>query len=209
MATVQLFKLLLNKDASKEIIKKAIKTDNSRKLAPKLLGILDDLPTKTGVFYVHNCSSQILYMGKAKNIQKEVNNLFLRNSKKSRDLQDKVVSVTYRETGNELIAQLLFAQELENNKPRHNYPLRKKYEPVKFSNENMLIIDRGRNVGEKSVLLIEEDEFKGFCYTDLEFQVNNHEVLTKLISKMENSEHNRHLISKYLLTKRVEKIIRF
>lgn len=209
IATVQLFKLLLNKDGSKEIIKKAVKTDNSRKLAPKLLTILDDLPTKIGVFYMHNCSSQILYMGKAKNIQKEVNNLFLKTSKKSKELQEKVVSVTYRETGNELIAQLVFAEEIKNNKPLHNYPLRRKRDPVTFNNDNVLIVDKGRNVGEKSVILIENNVFKGYCYTDLELQINNHEILNKLIAPMDNCNQNRHLINKYLQNKRVEKLIRF
>jgi DNA polymerase-3 subunit epsilon len=55
IATVQLFKLLLNKDNGKEIVKHAINSDSSKKLAPRLLAILDDLPSKTGLFYVHNC----------------------------------------------------------------------------------------------------------------------------------------------------------
>ena len=56
IATVQLFKLLLNKDVHKTIIKEAVITDNAKKLAPKLVSILDELPNKTGLFYVHNCA---------------------------------------------------------------------------------------------------------------------------------------------------------
>lgn len=82
IATVQLFKLLLAKDAAKEIIKSAIKIDTSKKLAPKLLNILDTLPKSVGLYYVHNCTSNILYIGKSLNIKKAVNQLFLRNSKK-------------------------------------------------------------------------------------------------------------------------------
>ncbi len=209
LATVQLFKLLLNKDTDKEIVKQAIKTDNPRKLAPKLLTILDDLPTNTGLFYVHNCTSTILYIGKGKNIKKTVNQLFLRTSKKARYLQDKVVSVSYEETGNELIANLKLAQEIKINKPLHNFQSKPYFPKIDFSNENLLVIDKGRNVGEKSVLLIEKDEFKGFCYTDLYYQVNNLEILRNLISPMENSIHNRIIIKKYLQKNNVEKLIRF
>ena len=60
IATVQLFKLLLNKDVDKKIVKQAVKVENTRTLAPKLLAILDDLPSKTGVFYIHNKTRNIL-----------------------------------------------------------------------------------------------------------------------------------------------------
>ncbi len=209
IATLQLFKLLLNKDNGKEIVKHAIKSDNSRKLAPKLLSILDDLPSKTGLFYVHNCTSNILYIGKGKNIKKTVNQLFLRTSKKAKDLQNNVVSVSYEETGNELIANLKLAEEVRINNPVYNFPIRKSMSKIEFSNDNLLVIDKGRNIGEKSVLLIENNEFKGFCYTDLAYQINNIEILRKLISPMKNSIHNRNIIKKYLEKNNVEKLIRF
>ena len=57
---------------------------------------------------------------------------------------------------------------------------------IKFNNDNLIIVDKGRAVGEKSVLLIENNEFKGFCYTDLAHQITNIEILRKL--KTEESE---------------------
>jgi len=209
IATVQLFKLLLNKDNNKEIIKKAVKTDNSRKLAPKLLNILDELPSKPGLFYVHDTSSAILYIGKGKNIKKVVNQLFLRTSKKAKTIQNSVVSVSYENTGNELIASLKYIKELKANKPKFNYSKKEPFSKIKFSNENLLIIDKGRNTGENSVLLIENNEFKGFCYTDLSYQVNNLEILRTLITAMENSTQNRFIIKNYLQKNTVEKLIRF
>ena len=209
IATVQLFRLLLNKDNGKEIVKHAIKVENTRKLAPKLLSILDDLPAKTGLFYVHNCTSSILYIGKGENIKKTVNQLFLRTSNKAKLLQEKVVSVSYEETGNELIASLKLAEELRINKPLHNFQIKTISSDIEFSNENLLIIDKGRDVGEKSVILIENGEFKGFCYTNLGYQINNIKVLRKLISPMENSINNRNMIKKYLQRNKVEKLIRF
>ncbi|SFS35209.1 exonuclease domain-containing protein [Lutibacter maritimus] len=209
LATVQLFKLLLSKDVHKEIIKSAIKIDTTRKLAPKLLNILDELPKKIGLFYVHNCTSNILYIGKGLNIQKAVNQLFLRSSKKATIIQNSVVSVSYEETGNDLIAQLKYLEEIKTNKPKFNFTKKQQFSKIEFSNENLLVIDKGRSIGEKSVLLIENNQFKGYCYVNLEYQINNIEILRTLISPMENSIENRYIIKNYLQKNKVEKLIRF
>jgi DNA polymerase-3 subunit epsilon len=209
IATVQLFKLLLAKDAAKEIIKSAIKIDTSKKLAPKLLNILDTLPKSVGLYYVHNCTSNILYIGKSLNIKKAVNQLFLRNSKKATIIQNSVVSVTFEITGNDLISQLKYIEAVKINKPKFNFTKKEKYTKIQFSNDNMLVIDKGRSVGEKSVLLIENQEFKGYCYINLEYQLSNIEILRTLISPMENSLENRFLIKKHLQKNQVEKLIRF
>lgn len=209
IATVQLFKLLLNKDIHKEIIKSAIKIDTSKKLAPKLLNILDELPKHIGLFYVHNCTSNILYIGKGLNIQKAVNQLFLRTSKKAEIIQNSVVSVSYEETGNELIAQLKYLEEIKTNKPKFNFSKKQQFSEIEFSNENLLVVDKGRAIGEKSVLLIENNQFKGYCYVNLEYQISNIEILRTLISPMENSIENRFIIKNYLQKNKVEKLIRF
>jgi DNA polymerase-3 subunit epsilon len=209
IATVQLFKLLLNKDVQKNIIKEAVITENPRKLASKLLTILDELPSTTGVFYIHNCTTKILYIGKGKNIRKAVNQLFLRTSKKALLIQKKVVSVSFEETGNELIANLKFNEEIKINKPTHNFIPKKKVEPIEFNNHNLLLVDKGRNHGEKSVLLIENNEVKGYCFTELSYQINNIDILRKLISPMENSTINREIIKKYIDKNHIEKLIHF
>jgi len=208
MATVQLFKLLLNKDIDKEIVKKSVKTIIPKKLAPKLQDVLDELPSKTGLFYIHNGTS-ILYIGKGKNIKKSVNQLFLRTSKKAKEIQNKLTSVTYEDTGNELIAKLKFAEQLKVNKPKYNFINKNNLNEVTFNNDNFLIVEKGRETGEKSVLLIENNEVKGFCYTDLNYQINNLDVLHSLISPMDNSILNRNIIKKYLQKNNVEKLIRF
>lgn len=209
IATVQLFKLLLNKDVNKNIIKEAIKTENKRKLAPKLQGILDELPSKTGIFYVHNNKRDIMYIGKGRNIRKAVNQLFLRSTKRAKTLQNLVVSVSHEETGNELVAELKFIEELSIHKPTYNKSQRSSFPAIKFSNPNLMIVDKGRDIGEKSVVLIEDNKLKGFCYTDLAYQLNHLEVLRNLISPLHNSKNNRFIVKNYLQKKQVEKLIRF
>ena len=62
LATVELFKLLLSKDSKKTIITNALKTKPKHQLEPKLIDILDKLPNKTGVYYIHGKNGKILYL---------------------------------------------------------------------------------------------------------------------------------------------------
>jgi DNA polymerase-3 subunit epsilon len=208
-ATLQLFRLLMEKDLNKEIIRKSVKTSNPRTLAPKLRGILDDLPTRPGIYYVHNGTSNIMFIGKGKNIRKAVNQLFLRTSKRARELQETVVSVTYQETGSELIAQLKYLEELSKNKPAYNFWPRKKHDSISFNHDNFIVIDRGRETGEKSVVLVENDTLVGYGYTALNHQLHELGVLKNLLTPMHNSNRNRFLVKNYLQRNNIERIIRF
>ena len=49
-ATVTLFKMLLNKDTSKNIIEAAVRKNPKRQLEPKLLDLIAEAPTETGVY---------------------------------------------------------------------------------------------------------------------------------------------------------------
>lgn len=125
MATVQLFKLLLNKDIEKNIISTSVKTELKRKMPPKLTDILDGLPTKTGVYYIYKSDGSIIYIGKSRNIKKRINQHFTGTNRKSKSIQREVVAVTYEETGSELIALLKESQEIKKNKPIYNRAQRK------------------------------------------------------------------------------------
>ena len=210
-ATVQLFQLLMAKDFEKNIIKKSVRTDNNRSLAPKLLRILDDIPNETGVFYAMNELREILYIGRSLNLRKSVNQLFLRSSKSAKAMQKELVSITYERTGTELIAELKQKHEMEFNRPKFNFTSKKRFPEIKFNHENFMIIDRGRSVSEKTVILINEQRIIGYCYTDLSYQINHNEVLQKLITPLENSFRNRFLVKKYLNSQRntIKEIVRF
>ena len=207
-ATYQLFKLLLNKDSDKEIVKQAVKTENPKKLAPKLQQLLDEVTTKAGIFYLHNSISEIIYIGKGKNLKKEVTKLFLKTTSKTIKLTNEAVSISYEETGNELITHLKYIEELKINKPVFNIKNNYQAKQIKFSNENLMIVNKGRFVGEKSVILIENNKIMGYCFTDLTYQISNLEILRTLISPLKNSALNREIIKNYLQKNKVEKIIR-
>ena len=209
LATVKLFQVLLQKDKDKLIVKSTIKIGNQRDLSGKLLSILDTLPVQSGLFYFHRFNGDILYIGKGKNIQKVVNQVFLRTSNRNRALLKEMNSVTFELTGSELIANIKFEEEVSTHKPKHNKSKKTTVHKVAFNHENMILIDKGRNLEEKSVVLIENNDFQGFAYTELSHQFNNLEILKSLINKTNDSMIQNMIIKKYLSGNTVEKIIRF
>ncbi len=120
MATVKLFKILLDKDVNKEILKELIKFEIEKGIAPKLRDIVESLPSKTGVYYIHREDGDIIFIGKSRNIRKRVNQHFTGITKSAKKIQNEVFTVTYEETGSELIAALKESQEIKINKPIYN-----------------------------------------------------------------------------------------
>ncbi|NVK51471.1 MAG: DNA polymerase III subunit epsilon [Flavobacteriaceae bacterium] len=209
LATVQLFKLLLSKDSSKTIIENSVKHFDARKLKEKLTNLLADIPKAIGVYYLHKDNGKIIFMGKGNNIKNDINNQFIKDTKRGVKIQEKTTSISYELTGNLLITSLKYYLELEINKPRYNIKSKKRILHSSFNSENMLLIDKGRTVEEHSVILIENNEVQGYCFTNLAFQENQLEILKNLITPIENKALAKTIVKNYLRSKKVLKIIRF
>ena len=303
IATVKLLQLLLDKDVEKTIIKNTIKQGSQNKLSPKLTTIIDDLPTKTGVYYIHKSDGEIIYIGKSKNIKKRVNQHFTNTNTKSKKIQSQVATVTYEVTGSELVALLKESEEIKRNKPFFNRVLKRtvythalysftdnngyinlkidkvdgRKHPIttfsnlqsaksflfriveennlcqkltgldmakkscfnysiktcngacilketpedynkrvtqvihknNFENKSFVIIDRGRDYDEHSAILIENGVFKGLSFFNLNFQINNIDILQSLITPMENNKDVQHIIKNYLRKNKRLKIVNF
>ena len=125
LATVKLFKMLLSKDSDKKIIKQAVKVEQKSKLAPNLKEIIEELPSETGVYYIHDANGDIIYIGKSNNIRKRITQHFTNKNSKSKKIQVKVAAVTYEKTGSELVALLKESEEIKANKPILNRALKR------------------------------------------------------------------------------------
>ncbi|NNK73256.1 MAG: GIY-YIG nuclease family protein, partial [Flavobacteriaceae bacterium] len=119
-ATVKLFSMLLAKDTEKSIIQESIRMEPKYQLEPRLIDIIEDLPSVTGVYYMHKEDGEIIYIGKSKNIKKRVNQHFTSESPKSKKIQLQVAAVTFEKTGSELVALLKESEEIKRNKPIFN-----------------------------------------------------------------------------------------
>lgn len=300
-ATVALFKMLLAKDTSKEIITETLRKNPKRQLEPKLLDIIEKTPSEIGVYYMHNEAGNIIYIGKSKNIKKRLMQHFTGDNRKSKKIQLDVKSVTFEKTGNELISLLKESEEIKQNKPLFNralrrtlftyqltsfvdengyinlkiekadgrkkaittfsnfqqakssifritdenklcqkltglqsggkscfnYSLKECYgacinkessedynarvmaflEKNSYENQNMLIIDRGREIDERSVILIENGVYKGYGFYNLNYQINNPDILKSIINPMQNNRDVQHIIQSYLRKNKVLKTV--
>jgi len=80
---------------------------------------------------------------------------------------------------------------------------------MKFENSNMVIVDRGRTVNERSAVLIENGTYQGYCFYELNYQINTIEIFKNIIIKMQNNRDTRTIIQGYLRKNKVFKIIKF
>lgn len=95
----------------------------------------------------------------------------------------------------------------EENAEEYNQRVLKLIDKHSYNNQNMLLIGRGREVDEKSALLIEDGEFKGVGYFNLNHQINNLDIIRSIITPMNNNRDARHIIQSFLRKKHNFKII--
>lgn len=303
LATVTLFKMLLAKDSEKSIIKDSIRLEPKLQIEPRLKDIIDELPSITGVYYMHKSDGEIIYIGKSKNIKNRVNQHFTSTTPKSKKMQLQVNAVTYEATGSELVALLKESEEIKRNKPIFNraqrrtifthglfsftddngylnlkvakingkempvttfanlqsaksfmsktveeynlcqkltgqyqtntscfsYTIKQCFgacinyeEPEKynertlkiinhhsFENQNMVIIDYGREHDERSAIVIENGVYKGFGFYNLNYQINNIDILKSIITPMQHNRDTQHIIQSYLRQNKRLKILKF
>ena len=130
LATTKLFELLLKKDPSnlKTFIQQEL---NPKSMHPNLdLDVIDELPTKAGVYRFYNEFNQLIYIGKSINIKKRVEQ-HLRNTKTAKGIKliQDLARVDYEMTGSELIAMLLESELIKLHRPIYNRRLRKSLFP--------------------------------------------------------------------------------
>ncbi len=301
-ATVTLFKMLLLRDTDKEIVKTSIKKDPKRQIETKLLDLIKEAPSETGVYYMYDTKGNILYIGKSKNIKKRLTQHFTNDNRKSKEIQLLVASISVERTGSELLALLEENDQIKRHKPKFNRALRRavfnyqlgsfidddgyinfkiekadsrkkaittfsnfnsaksnlaRYiekfnlcqrltsfekttgacfnysikecegaciqeeapeeynarvlqflDKYSYSNQDMLILDRGRNGDERSVVYIENGIFKGYGYYNLNHQINKPEILKTIIKPMKNNRDAQYIIQSYLRKKKNLKIVK-
>jgi len=303
LATVKLFKLLLDKDLNKEIVKELIKFEVQKGIAPKLLDIVESLPSKTGIYYIHREDGNIIFIGKSRNIKKRVNQHFTGITRSAKKIQNEVFTVTYEETGSELISILKESEEIKRNRPIYNrmspksnfswaiyiekdeneflnlklqkadgrkkeiksytsqlegkeallristefqlchkltglfvgkshcfkhsvnecdgacsgkitaseYNVRVQnfIEKNQFENKTLVLVDRGRNISERSAVLVENGVYKGYTFFDLNYQINKIEILRNIIVPMQSTRDSKNIIQNYIRKGKIIKIINF
>ncbi|WP_136465615.1 exonuclease domain-containing protein [Flagellimonas onchidii] len=288
IATLKLFKLLLDKDSEKTIIKEVTREESMGELSPTQLDIVSELLSETGVYYMHDKDGDIIFLGKTKDAKRRVNQHFTNVGQLARKLQKETKRVTFERTGSELVAILKEYEELKRTRPKHNSIAKKSLfshvinfskngstpieleitkrrfqknqkigfngipsatrflkkiseefkinptslgieftvEPSKngscqgytdkesileynqkivdvldkysLRNRTIALVDRGRELGEHSFILIKNGNLKGYGYAELNHQINNIHILESIITPMVSDDNTTFIIESYL-----------
>ncbi len=207
-ATVKLFKILLEKDSTKEIIKKTTKYIDKRNVKNRENKILEQLPEKEGVYYVHNENGTIIFMGRGRNIRLELTKLFLKESIRNNNIKKRLHSVSYDLTGNPLFTKLKYNLELLTLKPKYNRLKKAKYFSKNFQNDTFIISEKGRIPEENAIILVENNSVYGYGYTNLNHQSENLDILKSLLTPIKNKNLAKRIIKNYIDKNHIKKIIR-
>ena len=122
-ATVRLLEHLLQHNAEPHIqqfIKRGAKEQSLPPNLPK--DQVDQLPYTPGVYYFHNQTGKVIYVGKAKNLKYRVSSHFTHNGsgKQRQDFLRHIYSITYQTTSTELMAFILESVEIKRLWPEFN-----------------------------------------------------------------------------------------
>lgn len=302
IATVKLFKLLLNKDTSKEILQKSLKSFPKPVVAGNLKSLLEKIPASTGLYYLYDNQDQLIYIGRSRNMKKNLTQHFTSDRRKSRDLAKYAQDLRFEKTGNDLIAMLKENIEIKKSKPKFNKLSRKprfshglfsgtddngyitfsiksgklhknyitsfsngssarsflekmqekhqlcrkltgldntddaecsahqggtckgaclQQEAVEdynkrameffndhsFNNVNKVLIDRGREPIERSVIWINDGVVKGYGFVDLQIQFTDPKILKNIITEIPEDPDARHIVQSYLRNRNVKRVI--
>lgn len=208
-ATVKLFKLLLEKDLDKNIIQRTIQYIDNRNHKLKLTAIVDELPEKEGVYYVHNENGNVLFIGRGRNIRLEVSKLFLKDTRRALKIKEKVDTITYEETGNELFTRLKYYLELDALKPKYNLIRKRKINDKNFNHDHLILINKGRIPEENLIILVESNEVIGYAFTNLSYQRNDLDVLKNILTPIKNKPLAKTIVKNYLNSNTIGKIVRY
>ena len=78
-----------------------------------------------------------------------------------------------------------------------------------FDNKTLAILDRGRTISERSAIFVENGVYKGYAFYDLNYQINNLEILRNIITPMPSNRDARNSIQSYIRKSKTIKIIHF
>lgn len=122
MATTELLKMSLIGPDSQTEIKRLVNLGISETKLPKNLkmAVLDGLPEQCGVYYFHDTTGRVIYVGKSKNIRSRATQHFNDRTAKGKLIASQVADITFELTGSELVALLHESEEIKRLQPPIN-----------------------------------------------------------------------------------------
>ena len=213
IATVELFKILLEKDTNQEIIRKSIVEFPGEKMDNIFKEVIDNLRENTGVFYIYNESRELIYIDFSKDIKNKLIKLFTSKKFIPKYVQNNFKTLKVHPTGNVHIAILKSLQEINSLKPKINNNI----DPKIFSKiskpsiideySDFVVTFSGKKDTDKSFILFKDSILQGYGYFQLYNNINSEKKINSRLVKIHSSKRVKNYVYRLISEKRYKKLV--
>ena len=213
LATVELFKILLEKDVKQEIIRKSIVEFPGEKMDNIFKDVIDNLKENTGVFYIYNDKNELVYIDFSKDIKNKLIKLFTSKKFIPKYVQNNFKTIKVHPTGNVHIAILKTLQEIDSLKPKINNnvdpKIFSKISKPEIINEasDFVITFNGKKEADKSFILFKSGVIEGYGYFELFNNINSEKKINSRLVKVEESKRVKNYVYRLISEKRYKKLV--
>ena len=213
LATVELFKILLEKDVKQEIIRKSIVEFPGEKMDNIFKDVIDNLKENTGVFYIYNDKNELVYIDFSKDIKNKLIKLFTSKKFIPKYVQNNFKTIKVHPTGNVHIAILKTLQEINSLKPKINNnvdpKIFSKISKPEIINEtsDFVITFNGKKEADKSFILFKSGVIEGYGYFELYNNINSEKKINSRLVKVDESKRVKNYVYRLISEKRYKKLV--
>ena len=213
LATVELFKILLEKDIEQNIIKKSIVEFPGESMNSLFKETIESLNNDVGVFYIYNKNKKLIYIDYSKDIKNKVVKLFTSKKFIPKYVQNNFKSIKVHKTGNISISVIKALNEIRTLKPKINNNIDPKIfykteKPNIISKlKDFIITFNGKNENDKSFIFFKNEKFTGYGYFDLFNNINSEQKLNSRLVKVDESNKVKNYVYRLISQKKYKKLL--
>ena len=213
LATVELFKILLEKDIEQNIIKKSIVEFPGESMNSLFKETIESLNNDVGVFYIYNKNKKLIYIDYSKDIKNKVVKLFTSKKFIPKYVQNNFKSIKVHKTGNISISIIKALNEIRTLKPKINNNIDPKLfykidKPDVISKlKDFIITFNGKNENDKSFIFFKNEKFTGYGYFDLFNNINTEQKLNSRLVEVDESDKVKNYVYRLIFQKKYKKLL--
>ena len=213
LATVELFKILMEKDTKQDIIKKSIVEFPGESMNSLFKETIESLNNDVGVFYIYNKNKKLIYIDYSKDIKNKVVKLFTSKKFIAKFVQNNFKSIKVHKTGNISICVIKALNEIRTLKPKINNNIDPKLfykidKPDVISKlKDFIITFNGKNENDKSFIFFKNEKFTGYGYFDLFNNINTEQKLNSRLVEVDESNKVKNYVYRLIFQKKYKKLL--
>ena len=213
LATVELLKILMEKDTNQGIIKKSIVEFPGESISSILKKTIETLENTIGVFYIYNKNKKLIYVDYSKDIKNKVLKLFTSKKFIPKYVQNNFKSIKTHKTGNVEIAILKAIHEIKSLRPKINNNIDPKLfykidiPHVIVNKKDFIITFSGKKEDEKGFILFKDLKIVGYGYFDLFNNINTVKKLNSRVVKVNECKKVKNYVYRLISEKRYKKLL--